>query len=118
MLPMTYLINDVRVVAMEGVLDAEAVSQLRPFFEELADDSRSVLLDLSEVHFIDSSGIGVMVFLYKRLLSRRLEMEVVGLQPQPSQLFDLLHIHTCIPCHPQMRDYLAAHPSATMRQRA
>ncbi|WP_397377193.1 STAS domain-containing protein [Pseudomonas sp.] len=113
--PMTYFLNDALVVTLEGALDAKAVHELRPCFEELAECGKAVVLDLSEVSFIDSSGIGAIVFLYKRLLVCNLRVNVVGLRPQPHELFLLLRIQQTILCHDSLKDYLACQPALTLQ---
>jgi anti-anti-sigma factor len=115
MKPMTYFLNDALVVTLDGVMDAKAVQELRPCFEELAECGKSVVLDLSEVTFIDSSGIGAIVFLYKRLLVCNLRINVVGLRPQPLELFLLLRIHQTILCHDSLKDYLQCQPALSLK---
>jgi len=103
---LTYTLNDALVVTLEGELDAKSVSVLRPCFEELADAGKAVVLDLSDVSFIDSSGIGAIVYLYKRLQVRRLSISVVGLRPQPRELFMMLRIHKTILCYETLKSFL------------
>jgi anti-sigma B factor antagonist len=109
--PITYFLNDALVVTLEDALDAKAVHELRPCFEELADSGKQVVLDLSEVNFIDSSGIGAIVFLYKRLLVCGLSVNVVGLRAQPQELFLMLRIQQSILCHASLRDYILCQPA-------
>jgi len=73
-------------------LDASYVSRLRPHIDRLADSSEDVVLDLSKVAFVDSSGLGALVFLHKRLVSKGLKLKIVGLKGQPLQLFTNLHL--------------------------
>jgi len=113
--PMTYFLNDALVVTLKDPLDAKTVHELRPCFEELADSGKQVVLDLSEVNFIDSSGIGAIVFLYKRLLVCGLNVNVVGLRPQPQELFLMLRIQQSILCHASLMDYILCQPAAELR---
>lgn len=106
MSPLTYTLNDALVVTLEGELDAKSVSVLRPCFEQLVDAGKAVVLDLSEVSFIDSSGIGAIVFLFKRLQVRGLKVSVVGLRPQPRELFMMLRIHKTILCYETLKAFL------------
>jgi anti-sigma B factor antagonist len=106
MSPMTYFLNDALVVNLDGELDAKSVHELRPCFEELADAGKSVVLDMSEVSFIDSSGIGAIVFLYKRLVARQFSVSVIGLRPQPRELFMMLRINKTIACHDNLKAFL------------
>ncbi|MGO8953972.1 MAG: STAS domain-containing protein [Rhodomicrobium sp.] len=73
-------------------LDASYVSRLRPHIDRLADAGEDVLVDLSKVEFVDSSGLGALVLLHKRLVSKGLKLKIVGLKGQPLQLFTNLHL--------------------------
>lgn len=103
---MTYTLNDTQVVALENELDAMAVSELRPLFELLSEYSGDVLADLRDVHFIDSSGIGALVFLYKRLLMKGHRLELICGPGQPHDLLEMLHIDRVIPCHESIKAYM------------
>ena len=72
--------------------DAAYVSRVRPHIERLAQSDEDVVLDLSKVEFVDSSGLGALVFLHKRLVSKGHKLRVVGLRGQPLQLFTNLHL--------------------------
>ncbi len=73
-------------------LDASYVSRVRPHIDRLAEAGEDVVLDLSKVEFVDSSGLGALVFLHKRLVSKGHTLKIVGLKGQPLQLFSNLHL--------------------------
>ena len=73
-------------------LDAAYVARVRPHIERLAQADEDVVLDFSKVEFVDSSGLGALVFLHKRLVSKGHKLRVVGLRGQPLQLFANLHL--------------------------
>jgi anti-anti-sigma factor len=73
-------------------LDAAYVARVRPYIERLAQAEEDVILDFSKVEFVDSSGLGALVFLHKRLVSKGHKLRVVGLRGQPLQLFTNLHL--------------------------
>ncbi len=73
-------------------LDAAYVARVRPHIERLAQSDEDVILDFSKVEFVDSSGLGALVFLHKRLVSKGHKLKVVGLRGQPLQLFTNLHL--------------------------
>jgi anti-sigma B factor antagonist len=77
---------------IEDDLDATYVTRLRPQIERLAEAGEDVFLDLSKVEFIDSSGLGALVFLHKRLVAKGHKLKVIGLKGQPLQLFTNLHL--------------------------
>lgn len=103
---MTYTLNDTQVVVLENEFDAMAVSELRPLFETLSTHPGDILADISDVHFIDSSGIGALVFLYKRLIMGGYHMELVCGPGQPRDLLEMLHIDRVIPCHESIKAYM------------
>ena len=73
-------------------LDAAYVSRVRPHIDHLAEADEDVVLDFSKVEFVDSSGLGALVFLHKRLVAKGHKLRVVGLGGQPLQLFTNLHL--------------------------
>ena len=89
--------NDL-AVSLQGEFDALACKQIRPEFELVANDSnrKNVILDLSQVTFLDSSGIGAIVFLFKRLRVQGYELTLSNVQGQPKELITLLRIDSAI----------------------
>jgi anti-sigma B factor antagonist len=63
--------------------------RLRDVFESGAKD---VVVDLSEVRFIDSSGLGAMVSGFKNAVSHHGRLVLSGLQTQPRSMFDLTRL--------------------------
>ena len=58
-------------VTLEGEIDVATSSELRTALAGLLDaGATSIIVDLTEVTFIDSSGLGVFVSTFKQLRSR------------------------------------------------
>jgi len=83
-------------LVIDGSLDALAVEIMRPRFNSLVQDQADVVLDLQQVNFIDSSGIGAIVFLFKRLRALDRNLRLQGVHGQPRELFQHLHIDQSI----------------------
>ncbi len=81
---------------IEGSLDALAVEIMRPRFDHLIDEQQNVVLDFSQVNFIDSSGIGAIVYLFKRLKAGNKRLTIQGAKGQPLELFRHLRIDKSI----------------------
>jgi len=81
---------------IDGSLDALAVEILRPRLDALVQDKQNVTLDLSRTDFIDSSGIGAIVFLFKRLRSNERSLCLTGVHGQPLELLHYLRIEKSI----------------------
>jgi len=102
-----YRINNNINLLLDGDFDAAVVQELRPTFENvvsIAEDD--VIVDLSNVEFIDSSGIGVLVFLFKRLREKNIELIFVGLTGQPKRLVEMLRIDKTIKSFTNLTSYL------------
>jgi len=85
--------GDETVLKISGALDAMSAPELRPTIDALIADARgSVKVDLSSLRLIDSSGVGVIVSLYKRMRAAGAVMTLEGLRDQPLAIFKLLRL--------------------------
>lgn len=78
---------------LEGALDALTTPDIRPIFDKvLADGRRRVTVDLAKVTMIDSSGVGAIVSLFKRVKADGGVVLVVGAKDQPLAVLKLLKL--------------------------
>ena len=77
---------------VRGNLDASYVQGKRIEIEGLAKKGQNVVMDLSLSELIDSTGIGILIFLHKRLAIADRRLLVVGLKGQPLKLFSNLQL--------------------------
>ena len=85
--------DTVTVLRIEGELDALTVLDLRSTINRLvADAPAQVVVDLASLLLIDSSGIGSLVSLYKRLRAKGGDVSIRGLRDQPLAIFRLLRL--------------------------
>lgn len=81
------------VLRIEGELDAVSVPELRHAIEQIVSaKAMNVVVDLSGLRLIDSSGVGAIVSLYKRVRTYGGEASVRGLRDQPLAIFRLLRL--------------------------
>jgi anti-sigma B factor antagonist len=81
------------ILRIRGELDALSAPELRPLLDKLvADDRQDVTVDLSELRLVDSSGIGALVSLYKRVRASGGHVVFVGVTAQPLVIFKLLRL--------------------------
>ncbi|OPX54597.1 anti-anti-sigma factor [Oceanospirillum multiglobuliferum] len=99
-----YTLNEYEVLEISGELDCVAVAERKDLLEKIPTQfSGHILCDLSKVTFMDSSGIGALVFLFKRLREQNRKLVLVGLTGQPKELTTLLRINRAIPVHADIR---------------
>ena len=85
--------GDVTVLRIEGALDAMSTPELRPVIDAIVSDKRvKVDVQLSGLRLIDSSGVGAIVSLYKRMRAQGGVVSVKGLRDQPLAIFRLLRL--------------------------
>src|SRR5262249_15541923 len=73
-------VGDETTLSIEGTLDAVTAPELRGVVDQLVNEQRkSVTLDLSTLRLIDSSGVGVIVALFKRVRANGGTVRIVGL---------------------------------------
>lgn len=81
------------LVRLAGSFDALSAPQARPALDAVVNDQRSpVAIDMSALRLIDSSGVGAVVSLYKRLRAQGGQVSVQGLNGQPRAIFRLLRL--------------------------
>jgi len=70
--------GDVELARVAGEIDASNVDDLsEKLLEELSNDVRAVVIDLSDTSYIDSSGISLIFDAAARLRNRRQELRLV-----------------------------------------
>jgi anti-sigma B factor antagonist len=80
-------------VAIEGDLDSATTRDLRDELQALLTRKpRSLEVDLSQLHTIDSSGVGMLVSLYKGMRSQGGQLTITGVRDQPLAIFRLLKL--------------------------
>lgn len=95
-------------VAVTGDLDAAMVQQLRPQLEALTGDRATLVIDLSEVEFIDSAGVGLIVRTFKTRQPTKAAMAIVGASGQPQQLLRTTQIDRLIPFYASLDEVAAS----------
>ncbi|OYX83669.1 MAG: hypothetical protein B7Y75_05165 [Azorhizobium sp. 35-67-5] len=81
-----------KVVEIAGDMDAAAMAELKATFEALGSGAEDVVLELGQVEFMDSSGVGGIVFLYKRLRVAGCKLRLRGAHGQALQLLTHLRL--------------------------
>ena len=87
------------LVELGGEMDALGCTHIRTELESIANSNNdnNIIINMNRVSFLDSSGVGVIVFLYKRLKTRGRTLEIIDVHGQPQELMELLRIDTVIP---------------------
>ena len=89
----TRTVQSTPVIHVRGVVDLSTSPQLR---DALLENARlttgPILVDLSQVPYMDSSGVGTMVYLKRAGDRAGREVVLIGLSPRVRSLFEITHL--------------------------
>lgn len=84
----------VKIEVQEERMDAHNSSDLKEQMLQLFDDGKcNLIIDLSAVRFVDSSGLGALVSGFKNASAREGSLKLCSLQPQVRSMFELTRLH-------------------------
>ena len=97
--------NVVILEVQEERLDAHNSGDLKTamlkFYEE---GNKNILIDLKDVRFIDSSGLGALVSGFKNAISHQGNLKLASLQPQVKSMFELTRLHRVFEIFPSLTE--------------
>lgn len=101
------LLGDMLLIrAHEDRIDAASAIQFKDRMRELTQaPSGRVVLDMAQVAFLDSSGLGAVVAVLKALGPAR-KLELAGLSPTVQKVFRLTRMDSVFMIHEQVPDAL------------
>lgn len=86
-------VGDVLKIGLEGRLVAACSEEMRDQVTQRMERFPNIVLDLSQMTHIDSSGLGVLVQLLQRATSRGGAVKLAALQPHPRIVFDITKVY-------------------------
>lgn len=100
--------DDVTIVTVQGQL---VVTNRQEFKQAILDaveqGSTTVIVDFTEATYIDSSGLGALVSLNRRLRDAGGDLRLVGLSDELRTLFELTRLDALFPLFATRADALA-----------
>ncbi|WP_240653773.1 STAS domain-containing protein [Streptomyces sp. AcE210] len=88
------------VVEIHGEIDVASVPQIREHVLTCIEAGRHrLIVDLMEVPFIDSTGLGVLVSIAKRIRTHVGDLRLVITNPDILQIFHITSLHRALPIY-------------------
>jgi stage II sporulation protein AA (anti-sigma F factor antagonist) len=84
--------NNVLIVHMDGELDHHSVDYVRQQIEDAINGDvfiKHLLIDVKNLVFMDSSGVGMLIGRYKTISARGGKVAVIGIAPQTKRIFEI-----------------------------
>jgi len=97
------------LISLAGRFDTASVNTMKEVFKDLIGGAvTKVIVDMSQVSFVDSAGLSALVSALK--LVRRIggDMVIAGMQPQAETVFSLTMLDQVIPIYADRQEALTA----------
>ena len=86
---------------LAGDLDMSATFALEPVLDRvLAANPRELVLDLGDVGFVDSSGLGLLIATHERATRADVDMAITGAGPEIQRVFRIAGLDDVLPVRP------------------
>ena len=99
--------NGKLVVALEGEIDLDRAPEVRRLLLDCTARGRDVLVDLSAISYIDSSGIASLVEALQSAVHGGSALGLVAVSPQALRVFELARLDKVFTIHPDLGAALA-----------
>jgi anti-anti-sigma factor len=99
--------DDYQVFRLTGLIDAFSESAFRKVITKCFDDGpANIILDLSKIEFLDSSGLGVLVQLAKKAQEHQGQLQIVT-NPRVTQTVKMVRLEKFLPLQPDLATAIA-----------
>lgn len=91
--------NGTLYVVLMGELDEHSASHTRISLDDIfsSGDFSQIIIDLSELDFMDSTGIGVLIGRYKRMKSRNIPIYICNPSRHAERIFKMTGLYDLMP---------------------
>lgn len=90
-----------------GRITNETADQLRETARNLIAENKRLVIDLSNVNYLDSSGLGMIVGVYITAKKAKCQLKLINLSPRVKEIFTLTRLDEALAGHD---DYLGVTP--------
>jgi anti-sigma B factor antagonist len=102
------------VLTLRGEIDVYTAPQMRQAIVDLVDGGvTNVIVDMAQVDFLDSTGLGVLVEGLKRINSKDGTLSIVATQGRILKIFDITGLDRAFAIHASVEEALADAPQGT-----
>lgn len=93
---------------VEKSLDASNVQAFRAAIVPHLEQHKRIVLDLSNVEFIDSAGVGTLISCLRIVTEQQGQLRLCGLNRAVRALFELMRMHRLFEVHPDRQSALSS----------
>ena len=87
------------VVSINGRLTADCADQFKRHLNDSLSHSDKIVLDLAGMYYVDSTGLGAMVYVLQKLTDEGGRLMLAALQPKPRVVFNITKAYKIFDIH-------------------
>lgn len=100
--------NGIAIVSVGGKLDTGGVAELEAEVQKiLEEDQKALLFDFTDLEYINSSGLRILVMAYQRLKASNGQVAVCGTRDYIQEIFDISGYDKIFAMYPSKGDALS-----------
>lgn len=95
----SHMFQDTLYLSIQGELDEHSASYARENMDKLLEEGffKQVIIDLSELEFMDSTGIGVMIGRYKKMKEKNIPIFISNPSTHADKIFKMTAMYQIMP---------------------
>ena len=74
--------NNILIIAVNGSIDSNTAPEIQQKVLDASAESKNVIIDLSEVDFVSSAGLRVILMIYRQIKSKDGKVVLVGVSEE------------------------------------
>lgn len=79
--------DDIQTIKLIGDLDVYSEEEFKSFIEEEIDSNKDITIDLKELDYLDSTGLGMFMNIYKMVNDNDKEIKIINAKDNIVKLF-------------------------------
>lgn len=79
--------DDIQTIKLIGDLDVYSEDEFKSFIEEEIDSNKDITIDLKELDYLDSTGLGMFMNIYKMVNDNDKEIKIINAKDNIVKLF-------------------------------
>lgn len=79
--------DDIQTIKLIGDLDVYSEDEFKSFIEEEIDPNKDITIDLKELDYLDSTGLGMFMNIYKMVNDNDKEIKIINAKDNIIKLF-------------------------------
>ncbi|MCP4137297.1 MAG: STAS domain-containing protein [bacterium] len=86
------MVNNIGIVKVSGSLVIVNVEEFNNKFDEYLEENNNFILDLSDLEFIDSTGLGAIVSVMRKATQKGGDLKISCLSTKAKMVFEITHV--------------------------